>query len=100
MRHVVVTQDLPLPLSIHALALLSIHLHLLRLTQRIRSPTGRNGDNTMDGSVIVPLYVFPSFGAWAPVYDLYVVTAIVPLHFRELIELGQRLIQAYNSLPL
>lgn len=25
----------------------------------------------MNGSVIVPLYVFPSMGAWAPVYDMY-----------------------------
>jgi hypothetical protein len=25
----------------------------------------------MDGSVIVPLYVYPSMGAWDPVYNMY-----------------------------
>jgi hypothetical protein len=26
----------------------------------------------MAGSVLVPLYVYPSMGAWDPVYDMYV----------------------------
>ncbi|KAF2820329.1 hypothetical protein CC86DRAFT_360985 [Ophiobolus disseminans] len=40
----------------------------------------------MDGSVIVPLYVYPSMGAWDPVYDMAALyprvqfTAIVNVH--------------------
>lgn len=33
-------------------------------------PTGREQSSMMDGSVIVPLYVYPSLGAWGPIYDM------------------------------
>jgi len=68
-------------LRLHSLAIafadiLAFGLHFTKplqlwVTHHHRSPFRRGQNRIMDGAVIVPLYVYPSMGAWDPVYDMY-----------------------------
>jgi hypothetical protein len=70
-----------------------IHLH--------RPEARRNLSRTMAGSVIVPLYVYPSLGAWDPVYDMYVYSrsALECFPLENLIKIGLRHTHKWSSLP-
>lgn len=46
-------------------------LALLTISNSVSGRCRRRRQATMDGSVILPLYVYPSAGAWEPVYDMY-----------------------------